>query len=80
MGQIKPSPTQVKLGDFILSLTFIVFKNQHYTYGTIVMQKIEAMILKELNHDEEKRKKKWWNFFILFFYYKRHALTKPCPQ
>lgn len=68
MGQIKPSPTQVKLGDFILSLTFIVFKNQHYTYGTRVMQKIEAMILKELNHDEEKRKKKWCGTFLFYFF------------
>lgn len=67
MGQIKPSPTQVKLGDFILSLTFIVFKNQHYTYGTRVMQKIEAMILKELNHDEEKRKKNGGTFLFYFF-------------
>lgn len=67
MGQIKPSPTQVKLGDFILSFTFIVFKNQHYTYGTRVMQKIEAMILKELNHDEEKRKKNGVELFYFIF-------------
>lgn len=57
----------MKLGDFILSLTFIVFKNQHYTYGTRVMQKIEAMILKELNHDEEKRKKNGGTFLFYFF-------------